>query len=146
MFVPQVGGFRACRSVSVSVFPRKWNEESPFCNESLAVQSGIELRVAGREPRAAKFDQRGAGDAPFREVSKPLEHCAIGELIRIRNELLVIAVGTLQICIEAVRDLLNASADCWVIEHVNDRAVNIGDRHFGFVTPNWFEPENLIRS
>ena len=93
----------------------------------------------------AKFHERRASVKSFHEEAEPLEHGAIAELIAIGDQLLVIAVGALEIGLEAIRDLLNAAAKGGIVEHVDNRPVNIGDGHLCVVAPDWFCAEDFFR-
>jgi hypothetical protein len=58
---------------------------------------------------------------------------------------LIASVRPLEIRIQAIRNLLNASAERGIVEHVHDRSVNIGNGHLGVMPPDRFDPENLFR-
>jgi hypothetical protein len=95
--------------------------------------------------RAASIDGRGAVIASFCEEAKPLEDGAIAELVRVFDQLLIAAVGSFEVRIEAIRHLVNAAAERGTIEHVDDRPVNIRDQNLGVVTPDRFGAEDLFR-
>ena len=40
--------------------------------------------------------------------------------------------------------MLNAAAKRGIVEHVDNRPVNIGDGHLGVVTPDWFCAEDFF--
>ena len=56
------------------------------------VQSGIEFSIAGRQSRAAEFNERTSVVAFFGEETKPLKHGAVAKLIAVLDELLIVAV------------------------------------------------------
>jgi len=80
----------------------------------------------------------------FRKETKPLKYRAISEPVTVGGKFEIISVGALQIGAQAVRDLLNAPAEGWIIEHVDDRAMNVGYRNFGLMAPDRFCAKYLV--
>jgi len=69
--------------------------------------------------------QFGTVREAFRDKSEALEDCAIAENHGIFDESVVISIVALQIACKAVGHMLNAAADCRVVEYVDDGAVHV---------------------
>ena len=72
-----------------------------------------------------------------------LEYSTVAEAHRVIDELLVIAIVASQIGCEAVGYMLDATADCRVVEHVDNRTVRVGNGHSSLMAPDILRAEDL---
>ena len=79
------------------------------------------------------------------QEAKAFEYSAIPELVSIFDQLQIAAIGSLEIRVEAIRDLLDAAANGWIVEHIDDGPVHIGNRYFGLMPPHRPGTEDFLR-
>ena len=80
----------------------------------------------------------------LRKKTKPFEDSAITEALAVFDELLIAAIYPRAIRLQAIRDMLDTSTECGIVEHVDDCAMNVRDRHLCMMSPDGLSAENLV--
>ena len=92
----------------------------------------------------ALLDERRPPILPFGQKAEALEDSTISKPIGVLDQLCIAAIGPPEIGIQAIRNLLDAAANGWVIEHVDNGPVDIGDRHFALMAPDRLGTEDFL--
>src|SRR5439155_22689967 len=82
-------------------------------------------------------------EVPSGKESESLEHRAILDAFGVLDQFAAIAIRAFQVSIQTIRRMLNSAAQPWVVHHVHDGSVNVGNRHLGTATPTRFDPKYL---
>ena len=118
--------------------------QPPAVYGNRAWQRRVENRVAGGEPRSARVGQRRLA-VQLREEAETLEDGAVAEALGVADEGFVKAAAVGEVGGHAVGDVLAASADCGIVEEVDDGTLDVGQRDAGTVAPHALRPEQLAR-
>lgn len=110
----------------------------------MAVQCGIKLRIASCKPFMARFGKDRSIRQFLRKKTKPLEDSAITKAIAVFDELLIAAIRPSVIRLQTIRDMLDTTAERGIVEHIDDCAMNVRDRHLCMMPPDWLGAKNLV--
>ena len=83
--------------------------------------------MTGGEAFPARLDQLGAIRVTFCKKSKALEHSAIAKARSIAEKRVVVAVSGCEIDRQTIGNVLDSTAQPRIIQHVDYRAMDIGD-------------------
>jgi len=103
--------------------------QAPARNEPGAIKRWVELRVTFGQPEFCRVDQDIAVRMALSEKAEPFEHRAVTELVGIVDQQAWLAVFTLHVLCETIGNMLDAAAGRRIIEHVDDRPVDIRDEN-----------------
>ena len=112
------------------------NPEFPPCDQARRLKRRIEFRMTGGEAFPARLDQPGAFGVTFGKKAKPLEYRAIAEARSIAEKRVVVAVSGCEIDRQAIGNVLDSTAQRRIIQHVDYRAMNVGDQNPALTAPD----------
>src|SRR5256885_8192442 len=110
-------------------------ERPPLRNHGRTWLERVELRIAATEPLTRAARQLPTKRRPLSQKPEPFENCPVLQSVRVFDDLGIIAIIALEIRVEAIGDVLNATSKRRVAQHVDDRSMHIGDRYSRPVPP-----------
>lgn len=116
----------------------------PTGDEPGTLECRIELCVALGQPRLCRIGQVIPLRMALREKAEPFEHRAIAEPLCVVDEHVGIGVLATHVLTETIGNVLYTAAAGRVIEHVDDRSVNIRNQYPTLAAPDSPGAEEVV--
>ena len=100
--------------------------------------------MAGGEPVPAGLYQRRTFRVAFGKKAKAFKDSAVAKARSIAKKRVIVAVTVGEINRQAIGHVLDSTAQGRIIQYIDHRAINIGDKDFALTAPDGFRSENLI--
>ena len=100
--------------------------------------------MAAAQMVPAKAGELSTDGQALGQKTRRLKTAPLPETPRVLDELLVVAIVASQIGGKAIRYMLDAAADRGVVQHIDDRAVHVGNGHAGLMAPDALRAEELL--
>src|SRR5690606_22261963 len=126
----------ACQSSGLLRRPERGHAQSPLRHDVLAFLRGIEFGVSTADMLPAALGESISIWLPFGQKSQAFESRSVAQTFRVPYEHSFVTIVAAQVVGKAVGDVVDATADRRVVEHVDNRAVHVRYRNARTVAPD----------